>query len=246
MNSVIDTVFFQDIHIEDEKFVVSKFTERRCRKGQVVFFQGEIGHEMYIVKSGSLKIFREHNAKEIILGHQFQGETIGELEVVHHNNTRLASVAAMEESVLWVINKQNLEELINTYPQLLRKLFYVVSERLDQADRKLDYLAFLDTRLRVVNLLLDLHSNFGLETNEGYLINWKITQQHFAFMIGVNRESAARALQELQTDNIISIDKKLITILDLSTLQKMSSSPYPKEEFRKWHSTYKYDISNFQ
>jgi len=240
--TVLNTTLFEGIEITDEEFVLTKFSERRIPKHHVIFFQGDIGSEMYIVKSGLLKIYREDDSKEIIFGHQFPGQMIGELEVIHRDNHRLASVKAMENSVLWMINKADLEELIVVYPEILRKLFYVVSERLQQADRKLEYLAFLDTRIRVVNLLLDLNSNFGIETEKGYLINWKITQQHFANMIGIGREPASRTLKDLQDDRIIILEKKFITIIDLSALQKLAKQKHEPDEHRRWHSTFKYDI----
>lgn len=240
--SVLDTSMFDSIEIIDKEFILSKFIERRIPKYHVVFFQDDTANEMYIIKSGLLKIYREDDTKEIVFGHQFPGQMFGELEVIHHDNHRLASVAAIENTVLWMIKKPDLEELISIYPQILRKIFYIVSERLQQADRKLEYLAFLDARVRVANLLLDLHSNFGIETEEGHLINWKITQQHFANMIGIGRESAARTLQDLQDDKIIRLDNKLITIIDLPALQQLAKQKHEPVEKRHWHSTYKYSI----
>lgn len=242
LKTVLDSDLFNGIEISDIDFVLSKFIERRFPKNQVIFFQGDQGNEMYIIKSGLLKIYREDDTKEIIFGHQFPGQMIGELEVIHCENHRLASVAAIENTTVWMIKKADLEDLITLYPQILRKIFYVVSERLQQADRKLEYLAFLDARVRVVNLLLDLYSNFGVETKDGYLIEWKITQQHFANMIGIGRESVTRSLQDLQEDKIISIENKLITIIDLPTLKKRAHQDQHPIEKRRWHSSYKYHI----
>ncbi len=197
---------------------------------------------MYLIKSGTLKIFREAEGKELILGHQFPGETIGELEVIHANNQRLASVSALEKSVLWMIRKPDLEALLELYPQLLRKLFYVVSERLDQADRKLEYLAFLSSRVRVVNLLLDLNSNFGIKTLEGYLINWRVTHQHLAYMIGVSRESVTITLQELQNEGFLVLRNRLILITNLAGLHALAQDDQHSAKTREWHSSYKYTI----
>lgn len=242
-NSVLDTPFFSDIEISDRAFVESLFTERIYRKYQVVFYQNDPANEMFVVKSGKLKIFREDDQNEIILGHQFPGESIGELEAIHYDNRRLASVAAIENSVLWMIRKPDLEQLMNIYPNLLRKFFYVLAERLTQADTKISSLAFLDARFRVVNLLLDLHTNFGKKVENGILIDWKITQTHFANMIGITRESAARTLQELQKERVISINDKYITILEMSMLQQMSSDNPQSQNLREWHSTYRYDTN---
>ncbi len=68
------------------------------RASRLFFFQGDEGHEMYIIKSGALKIYQEHEYKQIILAHQFPGETLGELEVLHHDNRRLASAATIEKN----------------------------------------------------------------------------------------------------------------------------------------------------
>lgn len=242
-SSVLETPFFSGIDDLDKAFILSKITERRFPKNQIIFYQGDPGLEMYIVKSGALKIFIQEDGKEIVVGHQFPGETIGELEVVHYNNRRLASVAAIESTDLWVTKKANLEDIIHRYPIILRRLFYIVSERLAQADRKISYLAFLDTRLRAANLLLDLHDNFGVPNEGGSLINWKITQQHFAHMIGVNRESAARALQGFQDAGIIRMKERQIIIVNFSLLCQVAND-LQQTGNREWHTTYKYNTES--
>lgn len=239
--SVLDTPFLQDIATEHRKLAESMFVERQYPKGQVIFFQGDEGNEMYIVKSGALKIYRQDENREIILGHQFPGEPVGELEAFHYDNRRAASAASIEKTVLWMIKKQDILELAKLCPEMMRKTIYVLGERLAQANRKLEYLAFLDTRVRVGNLLLDLYSNFGVETEDGLRIEWKITQQHFADMIGLGRESVARVLQELQNNGLVRIVNKQIHILDLAAIQSLSGAQSGNMEGRKWHSTHKYD-----
>ncbi|MEK3757839.1 Crp/Fnr family transcriptional regulator [Paenibacillus sp. FSL P4-0338] len=242
-NSVVDTPFFKDIvEYSDRELVESRFTLRTFPKGQILYSHGDEGHEMYIIKTGALKIYRQDDHHEIIFGHQFPGEAIGELEIFHHDNTRTASVATIEKTTLWMIKRQDMDELVKLYPEILRKTIYILSERLNQADRKLEYLAFLDTRIRVANLLLDLHSNFGVNTGDGVFINWRITQQHFAQMIGVGRETAARVLQELQSERIIRIQARHIYILDLTALTVLAGVQPDHNEGRIWHSTHKYDI----
>lgn len=116
---------------------------------------------MYVIQTGILKIFRQEDHQEIVLGHQFPGEVIGELELFHHDNLRTASVAAFDEVSVWEIRREQMDEIVRIYPDLMRKVIYILSERLIQADRKIEYLAFLDVRVRAANLLLDLVSNFG-------------------------------------------------------------------------------------
>ena len=248
-HSVTDTPFFKDIlHQEDHEWAAAKFREKTFHKGQVLYMHGDEGHDMYIIKSGALKIYRQDDHREIIFGHQFPGEAIGELEIFHHDNRRTASVATIEKTTLWVASRSAIEELVVRYPAILRKTIDILSERLSQADRKLEYLAFLDVRIRVANLLLDLYSNFGKDTENGLLIDWKITQQHFANMIGVGRESAARILNEFQDKGILELKNRRTYILKLDVLKTLAGGePQPGDE-RLWHSTHKYDLtpSNFR
>ncbi|GIO29383.1 MULTISPECIES: Crp/Fnr family transcriptional regulator [Paenibacillus] len=241
-DSVLDTSFFKDIiQDKDRGLVESKFVLRTYPKGQILYLHGEEGHEMYIIKSGALKIYRQDDSREIIFGHQFPGEAIGELEMFHHDNRRTASVAAIERTMLWAIKRQDLDELVRMYPDIMRKTIYILSERLTQADRKLEYLAFLDTRVRVANLLLDLYSNFGVETKDGLLISWKITQNHFASMIGVGRESASRVINEFQAEGLLHIKNRMFIIINLDIIQKIAKHEPSVDNERRWHSTHKYD-----
>lgn len=242
-STVLDIPLFSNLDVRDKASFESKFVERRLSKQQVLFHQGDPGHEMFIIKSGSLQIFLHEEEHLIVVGHQFPGETIGELEVLHYENRRLASVSALENSIVWSISRVDLDELFLVYPELLRKFLFVLSERLAQADRTISYLAFLDTRLRVVNLLLDLYSNFGKQVDDEYVIDWKVTQQHLANMIGVNRESATRALHGLRSEGILRIQGRTITILDLVELQRMAVKPNAISA-RQWHSTYRYNTGN--
>jgi len=242
--SVLETPFFRGmIEEKDRERVASLFAERRYPKGQILFFQGDESHEMYIVKSGILKIYLQRDEHEIILGHQFPGEVIGELEMFHYDNRRTASVAVIEPAELWVIKRSDLMELTRQYPEIMRKVIYVLSERLIQADRKLEYLAFLDMKVRVANLLLDLVINFGVSTEDGLLINWRITQQHMAGMIGAGREATAKVLQELRDDGIIHIRNRHIYIENLQALRDIAEARKEPELSRRWHSAYKYDVS---
>lgn len=241
-DSITDTPFFRHVIASEDLEEVAGISEiQTLKKGEVLYREGDPGNSMFVVKSGALKIYREHEGQQFILGHQFSGEAIGELEVFHYDSTRTASVAAMEPTSLWKIHKKDMTKLALRYPKLLQKTIYILSERLTQADRQIEYLAFLDVYVRTANLILDLHANFSLPTEKGDLIQWKITQQHAANMIGVSRESATRAFHDLQRENVIRFENRHIYVLDLEKLKKISQSR-ENTSYRKWHSARKYSL----
>ncbi|PYE49765.1 Crp/Fnr family transcriptional regulator [Paenibacillus barcinonensis] len=242
-NDVADTPFFKDIiNEESREFISAKFRERTFPKGHILYFQDDPGHAMYVIKTGILKIYRQEDDQEIVLGHQFPGEVIGELELFHHDNHRTASVATLDKVMVWEIRREQMDEIVRVYPDLMRKVIYILSERLIQADRKIEYLAFLDVRVRAANLLLDLVSNFGKKTSNGLLIDWRITQQHFGSMIGVGRETASKALNDFKNEKLIHMDHRKVYVIDLEGLQGVANANQDPVEKRVWHSTHKYHI----
>src|SRR5690606_41934549 len=117
--SVLETPFFRGmIEEKDRERVESLFAERRYPKGQILFFQGDESHEMYIVKSGFLKIYLQRDEHEIILVHQFPVDVIGELEMFHYDNRRTASDAWIEPAARWEINRSGLNALTRQPPVL--------------------------------------------------------------------------------------------------------------------------------
>ncbi|WP_322924061.1 Crp/Fnr family transcriptional regulator [Paenibacillus campi] len=243
LNSVADTSFFAGVANEtNREEIESGFLLRKYPRGQVLYEYGDQGDSMYIVKSGSLKIYRTDDRSEIILGHQFAVEAVGELELFHHDSARTASVATLEASELWVIKRQDMDELVQKYPELMRKVIYILSERLTQADRKIEYLTFLDVRIRVANLLLDLCSNFGVEEQSSLKIDWKFTHQHLSDMIGVTRETVTKTLNEFQQNGWLSFVNRQLTIHSVQALREYAGGPLtaPEATERKWHSIHKY------
>jgi len=226
--------------IIDIDLVCSLFIERTYPKGQILFFQGDEANELYIVKSGVLKIYQEDDVKEVILGHQFSGEPVGEIEVIYDEMPRLASVATLEKTTLWIIKKDEFSLLLNRYPELLRRILYITCERLNQANQKIYYLTFLDTRLQLANLLLDLYENFGQENCDGKVINWKVTQDHIAKMLGLNRESVTRTLRDFKKEGLISTRKRYLYLDNINEIKRIVHQSKSKIDNRTWHSKHNY------
>jgi len=67
--------------------------------------------------------------------------------------------------------------------------------------------------------------------------------RHLHPLIGASRESTAKILQEFQNESLILIHNRYIYITDLNMLQKMAGVQKDTDLGRKWHSTYRYDLT---
>jgi len=226
---------FLDIPNLQRATVRKMLTSKRLLRGQILFHQGSVGDAVYVIQTGSLEIFVENPERKFVLGHQFAGEVVGELEMIHSDARRTASVGAMENSLLWQLKREDLETLITEYPLILRRIAVTLADRLKQADRKLSYFAFMDARLRVVNLLVDLAANFGVSSPSGTVVDWRVTKQHLADMVGLNRESMSRALSGLQREGLLVWQNRHLCLPDLRRLELLAETGTRVSKGRLWN-----------
>jgi cAMP-binding proteins - catabolite gene activator and regulatory subunit of cAMP-dependent protein kinases len=90
-------------------------------KGQTIFKEGDPGNLAYLIRSGSVDIYKVMNNKKILLERLQPGEIFGEMSIIS-KEPRSANAAANEYSELVVINQKDLEVSINKAYRLFKHL----------------------------------------------------------------------------------------------------------------------------
>jgi CRP-like cAMP-binding protein len=93
---------------------------KRCKAGDLVIREGDVGSEMYVVYSGAVEIQKRTRAGDeytvVILKSEFN-VFFGELALID-DDKRSATVLATDDSVFLVINKEDFDRLGNRYPSI--------------------------------------------------------------------------------------------------------------------------------
>ena len=95
-----------------------------------------------------------------------------------------------------------------------------LSKRLRTTNQLVEDLIFLDVYGRLAKKLLELADTHGVKTDEGILIDVRLTQQELASMVGASRESVNKVLGYFTEKNYISTDKHRITIHRVNDLKR--------------------------
>lgn len=213
--------FFQQLELEELNVVASLFMTRTYDKGLNVFLEDGAGDELYIIQSGVVKIYKESDAREIILAIFREGDFFGEMAVLENELRRSASAKIMEETTLYVLKRNDFISLMSNNPLISYKIMKTALERLRKANELITDLTVLDARTRIGRGLLRLIENHGVRHKNEILIDLKLTHQQIADMTGTVRETVTKIMLELQNQNLIEIDKKKIMICDIEKFKQI-------------------------
>ncbi|NWJ46527.1 MAG: Crp/Fnr family transcriptional regulator [Chloroflexi bacterium] len=128
---------------------------------------------------------------------------------------------AMSDSIVACIQESALDTLMEQSPTLASRIIYSFSQQLSQSQILIEGLLGRDVSLRLVNILLKLATEFGVENQNSVVIELGLTHQELADMIGSNRVTVTRKLLELQRKKLINVQNRTIQILDRRALQEL-------------------------
>lgn len=236
ITNLLDIPIFADIPPEDLPQILPLLKERQFKKNHVLMFENDQSGEVYILRSGMVKVYRIHEGKEIVLGISTPGDILGEAEALSNDNHRISSIEAIENVSAWLLSKQDFLQIVDKYPSVLRKAYMILVERTRVLNRLIRYLTFYDVRTKVANLIMDFYYNFGKPSDNIYKIDLKINQSLLANMLGVTRESISKTLGDFQDEGLIEIHEKYFYLLDKDKLESICHETEEIPTLRKWYN----------
>ena len=156
---------FQNMTVREAKIASLMAYTEDLEKGTMLFTQGEIGDEMYVVLSGSISIFMDKNGKRTDLVRLEKGNTFGEMGLFRKAE-RSASAEAAEKTRLLVVNRDCLEPLKKRNPKIAAKLFLNLANRLQSSLKETDERLLTQKDFDLTSLEAKLNANENLEQTE--------------------------------------------------------------------------------
>lgn len=214
---------FSSLSDKDLNKVVSLVTQKSFDKGDNIFSEGEIFDKLFIINSGSMKVYKyTKDGKEQILYILKEGEFLGDLNLLKKDTFKF-SATALEATNICIIHKDDFDALMSNNPNIGIKVLEYAHDRITSLENLIQTLTTKDVEVRLAALLLNLSKTFGVKTTKGVEITLSLTREDMANFIGVTRETISRKLSHFQSENIIEIfDNKLILIKDMNSLRRLN------------------------
>jgi CRP-like cAMP-binding protein len=194
----------------------------KFKKGELLFKEGEEVKGIYFVYSGTVKVHKKWNGdKELILRFANNGAIVGHRGLGGDNYYPMSATALEPTTVCFITLEFFMSSLKVNHDFTLILLNFFAAE-LKESVKRMRNMAHMSVKGRLAYALLLLKNKFGA-SKEGY-INIILSRQDLASYVGATYETVFRTLQELSTENIISLTGKHISILNEKTLVSLSSA----------------------
>lgn len=214
--------YFSDLNEKEHEILKNITKLKKFKKDEIIFFEGEKGNYIYIIKKGKVKMLKmNQDGDEQILNIFKKDDMIGEV-VIFDKEDYPATAIALSDIQLYVINSQSLSQIFLEHPQITLKVMKVISSRLRRAQQRIKDFGLKDSKKRLASLILHLSKKHGNKnSNEKIQIKFFLTQQELANMIGTTRETVSRSLKSIEKDGIIDTSRKEITINSIEKLKNL-------------------------
>ena len=202
------------------ELVFNSGMQKNYKKGKVILFENEAGSAIYIIIKGQLKVSRiDENGREVILTILKETDFFGEMSVLDESE-RSASIIAMEDTLLFVIQSNEFHKLIRDHSEISLALIKEMIQRIRRADTKIKSLSLSNSEGKVASVIIELVNSAGVIDNNMAMIENVPYQHDLANMGGTSRETISRTLSKFVKRGLIEFDGQKMIIADYNNFKE--------------------------
>ena len=192
---------------------------RQLKKGEHLFRDKELIKSIYIVKSGKVALYKQSESAQkkviFILG---EGTVVN--EVIIDDLPSSINCEAFEKTEVFCFDRTKFLDIMKEDFELARVIINSLALKVRRLYRQGKNSIPIKVEKRVAAKLWKLSKDYGIEIEEGTLIDLNITVTYLADMFGTPRETISRSLKILKNEGLIINKNKKIIVLDREKLVK--------------------------
>jgi len=192
---------------------------RTFERGEMIFREGDPGEALYVVRSGSVSIRRDHpDGRTLALAELRPGSMFGEL-AAFGDEVRSATAEALEATALVAILGADMRRVMRSDPEIALKMLAALAARVRRLNDRLAAQSFQTVPGRVASALL-LQVMARQDEGAGqHEVLVEATQAEIAQLAGTSRESASRFLATLEREGVVALGRGKVTVHDPERLR---------------------------
>lgn len=170
--------------------------------------------KIYWLKSGIIKVVRngvdgEENLKYLVGAGQF----FGELALTRAENPSLFAIA-VEECIICPFDIETIKQLMSDHSDFQDYLIRMISNRVELLENRIDQLAFMGSKERVITFLQDFVRHFGARKKDSWEVPNFLKNKEIAQLTFTSRQTVNAVMNQLKKSGQIDFDQSTIKFFD--------------------------------
>lgn len=185
-----------------------------ARRGDSIYLPGDQSSEVFIIKSGSVKILGQSpEGTDVISALLGPGDVFGELAILDPGPHGHRAQAA-DDTLLCAIPRDLLVRLIHESPAFGFKVTKLIGLRLKTLRTRVDELLGKSASSRLAHALRGLARDHGIRDDQGVLIPLRLSQSDLGKLVGLTRETVNGIVHGWRNQGLIEMDRHSIRLRD--------------------------------
>lgn len=202
-------------------------SEKEYRRGQILFQQGDICEEIFILTKGSVKIYRlSDDGRQRTIRILGSGDCFC-VAPAFHQVPYPATAQCMTDVRLLSLSRVQSLSLLRENPGLAADVITCLCHRMADMAALLETSSTRQVRRRLARFLLDLAHTRGVSRGKGVLLDSGLTHDELAACVGTAREVISRTLEQWQREGLVRLGRGRLVLLDLTRLEEILTSHRP-------------------
>ena len=194
---------------------------KQLEKGRYLFQESTPASNLYYIIKGKVEVSKVvPDGRELTIRISSENDLVGETVLFSQNPKYMMNAKMMEDGTVAVISKEALEEKIASDSHLAVEMMTWLSAQNRKNQAKFRDMLLHGKKGAFYSTLIRLSNSYGTEAEDGKVINLPFTNQELANFCGTSREVVNRMLAQLRRNNVISVKKGRITILNFDYLKQ--------------------------
>lgn len=198
-------------------------SQQYYNKSELIFREGALPSGIFYVVEGKVKKYKvDKDGKEQIIYVANTGEFMGYHALLAEERYP-DSAAALEQSLIAFIPKEDFLAVLDKSPTLSRRLLKSLSHEFTVLTNSLSLFAQRSVRERLALQLIVLREKYKVNFEPGTAVEINMSREDLASLVGTARENVVRVLSELKEAGIVETKGRKIIVLDVKELIAMAN-----------------------
>ena len=194
--------------------------------GEYLFHQDEMTQDLFILKSGSVRIYKTEGGVEIDLDTVGAGNVVGEIASID-GGTRTASGVACEKCEAIVIPASEFQLILTSIPEWFKKIALILVQRLREVDSRISR-SIEGERTNHIAAIISLlaFTDICESGDKGFILDRKTVEYQIVDLLNIPLGEISTSLERLQKQQYLRLSRTGITLSSREVLDPLAEKVF--------------------